>query len=46
VVVVTGGLIVLKFALPLTGLSAVIAIGLVTLGLLTALAVFRTPWAR
>jgi Na+-driven multidrug efflux pump len=45
-VVVTGGLIVLKFALPLPGLFAVIAIGLVTLGLLTALAVLRTPWGR
>jgi putative MATE family efflux protein len=43
-IVVVCGTIVMKMGAPLGGLFAVIAIGLTTLGALSALAVYRTPW--
>ncbi len=45
-VVAIGGVISVQLALPLGALFAVIALGLTTLGALTALAVHRTPWER
>jgi putative MATE family efflux protein len=45
-VVALGGVIVAEMGLSLGALFAVIDIGLVTLGALTALAVYRTPWQR
>jgi len=45
-IVVLGGVIVLKLDAPLGWLFAVIALGLATLGTLTSLAVYRTPWQK
>jgi len=43
-VVLVGGVAVLQLAAPLGWLFGVIALGLVTLGALTSLAVYRTSW--
>jgi len=45
-IVVLGGVIVVKLDAPLGWLFAVIALGLATLGTLTSLAVYRTPWQK
>ena len=45
-VVVLGGMIMLALAAPLGWLFSVIALGLTTLGALTALAVWRTSWQK
>ena len=45
-VVLIGGVSVLKLAVPLGFLFAVIALGLTTLGALTSFAVYRTSWQR
>jgi Na+-driven multidrug efflux pump len=45
-VVLLGGILVVKLAAPLGWLFAVIAVGLTALGTLTALAVQRTSWQK
>jgi hypothetical protein len=45
-VVLLGGMIMLALAAPLGWLFGVIALGLTTLGTLTALAVWRTSWQK
>jgi len=45
-VVLVGGILVLNLAAPLGWLFAVIAVGLTTLGMLTALVVHWTPWQK